>query len=130
MPALTYTNIFTADIDRMAEFYGELFGFEENLVSRTPIFRAFFAGGTGLGFNAPDAYDLLGLTPQETPGDRVFQTFDVESQDEVRALTDKARDLGATIVKEPFTTYYGWYQSVLRDPDGNALRINFRGTPE
>jgi hypothetical protein len=30
-------------------------------------------------------------------------------------------------VKEPFKTYYGWFQSVLRDPDGNAFRINFRG---
>ena len=80
-----------------------------------------------MGFSGPGAYPLLGLNAQTVPGDRVLQTFDVESQDEVRALTEKALELGATSVKEPFATYYGWFQSVLRDPDGNAFRINFRG---
>jgi len=130
MATLTYTNIFTADIDRLAEFYGALFDFEENVASRSPIFRGFFAGGTSLGFSGPGAYELLGMEPQVTPGDRVFQTFDVDAPEEVRSLTKKASSLGAVIVKEPFATYYGWYQSVLRDPDGNAFRINFRGTPE
>ena len=40
-------------------------------------------------------------------------------------LTDAAVKMGATLVKAPFTTYYGWYQSVLLDPEGNAFRINF-----
>ncbi|WP_365983831.1 hypothetical protein [Marinobacter sp.] len=28
------------------------------------------------------------------------------------------------IVKEPYTTYYNWYQAVLLDPEGNVFRIN------
>lgn len=127
MATLSYTNIFTDDIDRLADFYSELFSLDEIEESRSPIFRGFVAGGTSLGFSGPGAYPLLGLNAQTVPGDRVLQTFDVESQDEVRALTEKALELGATSIKEPFATYYGWFQSVLRDPDGNAFRINFRG---
>ncbi|EXS71225.1 VOC family protein [Sphingobium sp. Ant17] len=129
MPALAYTNIYTADIDRLAEFYSTLFGFTEYMESRSPIFRGFAAGGTSLGFSGIGAYELLGMEPQTAPGDRVFQTFNVDSPEEVRALTEKAGSLGAATVKEPFATYYGWYQSVLRDPDGNAFRINFPGVP-
>lgn len=130
MIALAYTNIFTADIDRLATFYGELFGLEEIVESRSPIFRGFTTGGSSIGFSAPDAYDLLGLAPQEGPGDRVLQTFDAADEATVSALTDRAVSLGATLVKAPFKTYYGWFQSVLRDPDGNAFRINFRGAFE
>ncbi len=32
---------------------------------------------------------------------------------------------GATLIKEPYVTYYNWYQSVLLDPEGNVFRINF-----
>ncbi|PYD71541.1 VOC family protein [Novacetimonas hansenii] len=127
MITLAYTNIFTADIDRLANFYGELFGLDEIVESRSPLFRGFTAGGSSIGFSAPGAYDLLGLSPQEGPGDRVLQTFDAPDADTVSTLTEKAIALGATLVKEPFKTYYGWFQSVLRDPDGNAFRINFRG---
>ena len=128
MVALSYTNIFTADIDRLAEFYSRLFDLQEIVESRSPIFRGFTTGGSSIGFSGPSAYDLLGLAPQEGVGDRVLQTFDVSGEGEVRALTGRAGELGATLVKEPFKTYYGWYQSVLRDPDGNAFRINFQGS--
>ena len=129
MAVLAYTNIYTADIDRLADFYSTLFGLEEYVESRSPIFRGFRAGGTSLGFSGAGAYELLGMEPQTGPGDRVFQTFNVDSPEEVRLLTQKAATLGAQIVKEPFETYYGWYQSVLRDPDGNAFRINYPGIP-
>jgi hypothetical protein len=39
MITLAYTNIFTADIDRLANFYGELFGLDEIVESRSPLFR-------------------------------------------------------------------------------------------
>jgi len=129
MVALAYTNIFTADIDRLAEFYSALFGFKEIVESRSPIFRGFTTGSASLGFSGTGAFDLLGLAPQEGPGDRVMQTFNVENKEEVDAYSAKAVELGASIVKEPFETYYGWYQSVLRDPDGNCFRVNFPGAP-
>lgn len=128
MTALAYTNIFTENVDRLAEFYSSLFDLAENNESRTPIFRGFVTKGSSIGFNAFEAYELLGLTPLKDLGDRVFQTFDVDSDEAVRQLTARVLELGGTVVKTPFKTYYGWYQSVLRDPDGNAFRINYRGT--
>ncbi len=130
MIALAYTNIFTADIDRLATFYSELFGLKEIEESRSPIFRGFASSCSSIGFNAPDAYDLLGLSPHDGQGDRVLQTFDAPDETTVSSLTDRAVELGATLVKAPFKTYYGWFQSVLRDPDGNAFRINYRGPYE
>lgn len=130
MASLVYTNIFTDDIDRLATFYSELFGLQEIVESRSPIFRGYTTGGSSIGFSGPGAYELLGLVPQEGPGDRVLQTFDVAGEEEVRTHTGRAVELGATLVKEPFKTYYGWYQSVLRDPDGNAFRINFQSLAE
>ncbi|NAT60930.1 glyoxalase, partial [Pseudomonas syringae pv. actinidifoliorum] len=32
---------------------------------------------------------------------------------------------GADTIKEPYLTYYNWYQAVLLDPEGNIFRINF-----
>ena len=90
MAVLAYTNIFTADIDRLADFYSSLFGLEEYRESRSPIFRGFAAGGTSLGFSGTGAYELLGMAPQTEPGDRVFQTFNVDSPEEVQRLTRQA----------------------------------------
>ena len=27
------------------------------------------------------------------------------------------------MVQEQFMTYYNWYMAVMRDPDGNAIRL-------
>jgi uncharacterized glyoxalase superfamily protein PhnB len=56
---------------------------------------------------------------------KAFATFDVDKAAEVDRLTPIAVAKGAVLRKAPFTTYYGWYQSVLLDPEGNAFRINF-----
>jgi uncharacterized glyoxalase superfamily protein PhnB len=54
-------------------------------------------------------------------------TFEVESRTAVDRLSEKAVGLGAVVVRPPFETYYGWYQSVMRDPEGHAFRINRSG---
>ena len=39
-------------------------------------------------------------------------------------MTPLAVSQGARLIKEPYRTYYNWYQSVLLDPEENAFRIN------
>lgn len=122
---LAYINILSSDIDRLAGFYGSLFGFAEIVEHRAPIHRALRAGGCAIGFNADPAYDLLGLNrASPDQGDHVFLTFELETPVAVDRAIKSALGLGATVVKPADETGYGWYQAVLRDPDGNAFRIN------
>ena len=126
MAELGYLNIFAHDIQKLANFYADLFQFQEIRESRSPIFRGLRTGKANIGFNAHDAYALLNL--QKVAGGsgvKSFATFDVETAAEVDRLTPVAVAKGAVLQKAPFTTYYGWYQSVLLDPEGNAFRINF-----
>jgi predicted enzyme related to lactoylglutathione lyase len=126
MAELGYLNIFAHDMVNMANFYANLFNLEEIRESRTPIFRALKTGKANLGFNTHDAYTLLNLQKfGGSSGVKSFPTFDVIDAAEVDRLTPIAVAKGATLQKAPFTTYYGWYQSVLLDPEGNAFRINF-----
>jgi predicted lactoylglutathione lyase len=50
--------------------------------------------------------------------------IDVDSKEEVDEYVPKALTSGATLIKEPYTTYYNWYQAVMLDPEGNVFRIN------
>jgi uncharacterized protein len=47
----------------------------------------------------------------------------VRSPAEVDELTEAARAAGATIGREPDTTFYGGYSSVIIDPDGHPWEI-------
>ena len=126
MAELGYLNIIADDPAKLSTFYADVFGFEEIVASRTPIFRGLKTDKANIGFNAHAAYELLNLQrPSDGTGTRSFVTFDVDSVEEVDRLTPIAVEQGATLLKAPFTTYYGWYQSVLLDPEGNAFRINF-----
>lgn len=128
MAELGYLNMFARDIQKMADFYAKLFQFEEIRESRSPIFRGLRTAKANLGFNAHDAYALLNLEKSAGhSGVKTFPTFDVDSAAEVERLTPIAVANGAVLRKAPFKTYYGWYQSVLLDPEGNAFRINFTG---
>jgi predicted enzyme related to lactoylglutathione lyase len=126
MAELGYLNIIADDFVKLAAFYAEVFGLEEIVSSRSPIFRGFKTRKANIGFNAQKAYELLNLQkPNDGTGTKSFVTFDVDSVEQVDRLTPIAVGKGATLLKAPFTTYYGWYQSVLLDPEGNAFRINF-----
>jgi catechol 2,3-dioxygenase-like lactoylglutathione lyase family enzyme len=122
---LAYVNLLSADIDRLLGFYQALFGFAEIAEHRAPIHRALHAGGCAIGFNADPAFALLGLERgPDTLRDRVFLTFECDGRDAVDKAVARALAGGASLIKAAGETGYGWYQAVLRDPDGNAFRIN------
>ncbi len=122
---LSYVNIFAKDIVKLSGFYRDVFGFDEIPEIRSPIFVGLRTGQSCLGFNAQDAYDLLKLSDYSSPtGVKFLLNFDVDSSAEVDRMTPFAVNLGARLIKEPYQTYYNWYQSVLLDPEGNVFRIN------
>ncbi|MGC0362142.1 putative enzyme related to lactoylglutathione lyase [Rhodococcus sp. 27YEA15] len=124
--ALSFSSLCARDIVALSDFYGNLFGLEEVLALRSPHFRGLTIGETILGFSGPAVYDLLNLIPPqpESTGVQSFLTFEVPDVDAVNSVTDAAVNAGATCVSAPARTYYGAWQSVLLDPEGNAFRIN------
>jgi uncharacterized glyoxalase superfamily protein PhnB len=127
MATLSYVNVFARDIVALSGFYQDVFGFAEIEAIRSPIFRGLDTGQSSLGFNALDAYELLGLADRaDARGVKFLLNFDVESAEAVDRLVPVARAKGATLVKPPYKTYYNWYQAVLLDPEDNVFRINHR----
>ena len=127
MTTMPYVNIFTEDIKKLSKFYIDVFDFEEDVALRSPIFRGIRTSKSYFGFNAPEAYRLLNLSDKaDTKGVKFLLNFDVRSMKEVDRLVALAVKRGAKIVKDPYRTYYNWYQAVLTDPEGNLFRINKR----
>ncbi len=125
MSTLSYVNVFAENIEALSGFYRDLFGFREIPEIRSPIFRGLDTGRSCIGFNALDAYELLKLEDHAaTKGCKFLLNIDVDSKDEVDRFVPDAVAAGATLVKDPYTTYYNWYQAVLLDPEGNVFRIN------
>lgn len=126
MAHLSYVNVFARDVVALSGFYMKVFGFPEIEAIRSPIFRGLDTGKSSLGFNALDAYELLKLSEfSETKGIKFLLNIDVDSKDDVDRMVPVALEAGAKLVKEPYVTYYNWYQAVLLDPEGNVFRINY-----
>ena len=123
---LSFVSVIGRDVAAQARFYQDLFDLTEAEELASEKFRALKIGSTALGFNAAEAISLLNLPQRTQLGDATttFWTFEVESENQVKVLTEKAVAAGAVCAKEPYTTYYGAHQSVLLDPEGNAFRIN------
>lgn len=130
---LAYANIFAADIDALSQFYSRLLGFPLMPERSSPIYRCLDAGsGLELGFNAPLAYELLGVAGRKPAHEghvNVYLTFEVASVADVDSIAEGAVTLGGSIVKPPYDTYYNARQAVLEDPEGNVFRINYRMGP-
>lgn len=121
---LFYVNVFARDMVALAEYYQTLFYLDEITESRSDYFIGFESGGCCIGFSSQGAYELLSLNQPANQTDTVLMTFAATSREDVDARCKYAAELGGTVVKNPFETYYGWYQAVLRDPEGNPFRIN------
>ena len=125
MATLSWTNVFTKDLDALPEFYLDVFGFSEIPEMRNPVFRGIATGRSNIGFMAPEVYGILQLDDKaETSGAAFLLNIEVDSTDEVDRLTTVAIEHGATLRKAAATTSYGWYQAVLTDPEDNVVRIN------
>lgn len=122
-------NLFCADPEALMGFYQQLLDLPENTAARSPIYRALRLGEAELGFNRTDAYALLELADR-VPGDRgirAYPTFVVTAEARVETLAARIAELGGRVVKGPYRTYYGAWQVVAEDPEGNVFRLNHRG---
>lgn len=54
--------------------------------------------------------------------------FNLNSEEDVRTLTEKLRTDGYTIAGEPRITGDGFFESVILDPDGNRVELVYKKT--
>lgn len=102
----------TADSTRARDFYARLFDWtlEEIPVAGAAPYTLIKAGNGGGIFETPD--------PTMPPHWTAY--VDV---DDIRAATDKARDLGATVLQDVTqVSAYGWF-SIIQDPTGAVLAL-------
>ena len=124
MNTLMQVTLFSEDFIGLSEFYRDVFDLTENEELRSDVFRGYMAGECMVGFSAIAAYEMLGLKPRSAgEGDQTAFTFSIGTKKELDLAVAEAISKGASLIKEPFMTYYHWYLAVLRDPDGNGFRI-------
>ena len=127
-------NLLCRDIEAQMRFYQALLGLPEAEASRSPIYRALETPDFQFGFNAEPAYSLLGLTDrQPAAGERVpvvaYATLMLDVPAAVDAAVQAAQSAGGRVVKAPYATYYGQWQAVLCDPEGNVFRLSTLSLP-
>jgi catechol 2,3-dioxygenase-like lactoylglutathione lyase family enzyme len=123
VPTPCLVSIICADHVALAGFYAKVCGFSEITELQSPIFTALQTPSVALGFHAQAAFELLGIDDAGVPSGQMHLNFDVGGPDEVIASGESFLAAGATLVKAPFETYYGAFQTVVADPEGNVVRI-------
>jgi predicted enzyme related to lactoylglutathione lyase len=130
-----YFSLFCNDIHDQLAFYLALLRLPEAVAHRSSIYRCIHATSFEFGFHAAPAYALLSVAdrapaPLQASPVTAYATFMLDSCAQVNELTTKAAALGGRIIKAPYPTYYGQWQSVLADPENNMFRLSFQGLPD
>ena len=117
---INHVSIVANDLDESARFYEELFGMERLPTARFPDPVLWLSAGTN---------QVHLFTADETAAPRAHVSFDVDDFD---ALYAKAKEMGildSSAFGAPFRRHpAGWVQLYLRDPAGNLLEVDRRGT--
>ena len=124
---LEHLAVWTHDLERLRAFYERHFGARagDRYASATrPGFASYF-------LEFPDGGARLELMTLPALGDGgahpaagyAHLALTVGSPAAVDALTERLRAVGVPILSEPRRTGDGYYESVIEDPDGNAIEI-------
>lgn len=109
------------DLERSRRFY-EALGWKTNAAPDDDV--VFFQAGemvVALWDRARLAEDSC---VEDSPGwGGVTLALNLSSPAEVDAVTEEAREAGATIGREPAETFWGGYSSAIVDPDGHPWEI-------
>jgi lactoylglutathione lyase len=124
---LEHLAVWTHDLERLRAFYERHFGARAGAryaSASRPGFVSYFLefpdGGARLELMTLPA---LGGGPPHPAVGYAHIALAVGSPDAVDALTERLREAGVPVVSEPRRTGDGYYESVVEDPDGNAIEI-------
>jgi lactoylglutathione lyase len=123
---LEHVAIWTADLERLRAFYERYFGARAGEPYRSvtrPGFTSYFLtfpdGGRLELMTAPG----LAATAGAATIGYAHIAVTVGSTVDVEALTERMRGDGVRVVSAPRQTGDGYFESVVEDPDGNAIEI-------
>jgi catechol 2,3-dioxygenase-like lactoylglutathione lyase family enzyme len=126
-PRLSLLTLAVDDLDAERRFYLDGLGWTPAL--DVPGEVLFVQVGHGLLlalFGAADLAADMGVDPASVvPGAGFTLAHNVGSEDEVRAVVDRAVAAGATVVKEPQPAVFGGLQAYLADPAGVVWEIAY-----
>ena len=119
--------VWTRDVERLRAFYERWFDARAGARYRSATragfasyFLTFPGGGARLEvMSLPE----LGDAPGAPAAGWAHVAVAVGSRDAVVALTERMRADGVPVLSEPRQTGDGYFESVVADPDGNAIEI-------
>lgn len=120
--------IWTNQLELMRDFYCKYFGgtsgekYHNQIRDFESFFLTFEDGARIELMRVPDIVELEAQQMVSCMGLAHF-AFSVGSEIAVLRLTEELRKDGYTIAGEPRTTGDGYFESVVLDPDGNAVEI-------
>ncbi len=103
----------TTDVSKAKAFYGKLFNWKLEDVPMGPMTYTMVGVGEGTGG---------GMAPQQVPG-APSAWLPYVIVDDVRAATDKAKTLGATVVQDVTEVADMGWMSIIIDPTGATLGL-------
>jgi uncharacterized protein len=128
-PRITVITLGVDDLERAVRFYRDGLGLATDGVIGTEFEHgavAFFdlEGGARLALwpRTSIAHDT-GLSVSPVSSTDLTLGHNVRSKADVDAVTETARNAGATVIKEPADTFYGGYAGYFLDPDGHVWEV-------
>ena len=117
---IEHIGIWVDDLELMREFYMDYFNLTSNKKYYNPKkkFSSYF-----LSFYSGPRIELMHM-PSMTGGSGMNHiAIKLDTKDRVDILTDILRVDGYEVVGEPRTTGDGYYESVVKDPEGNLIEL-------
>jgi lactoylglutathione lyase len=118
--------IWVSDLDLIRQFYEKYFNARSNQKyqnERTGFMSYFLLFENSARIEIMTRPDILQERAKDTTLGYAHFAFSVGSKEKVLELTELLRKDGFIIAGEPRTTGDGYFESVIKDPDGNLVEI-------
>jgi len=120
-PRVSLITLGVADLARARAFY-EALGWQTHAADEDDVVF-FSAGGMVLGLWSRQSLAEDSGLPDGGGFGGVTLAHNVGSPAEVDAVIEEARAAGATIAREPQSTFWGGYSGLFHDPDGHPWEV-------
>ena len=111
------------DYERAKSFYAALGWTPEREIEETAFYQA---NGVVLVLWARSKLAAdMGIADDGAAWSGIALAHNVSSREEVDDITERARDAGAEITREPAETFYGGYAAGFSDPDGHVWEVAY-----